>query len=302
MKLVARMALKDGMIIGEDVYSYQNVLLIKEGTQVDRQVINKLARYSIMCVSIKETANENQINPKDFEQSASFQQFESAYIRNLEIFKRLLGDFFAGKIPMRTSFLLEIHTDIMNSVKDVAQPFCMLPHLLIKEEDFFYSHCLNGALISNALGTWLALEEDDLKTLILCGFLYDIGKLSLPDSLMQKKEPLNKFEYNWLKIHVYAGYDLLKKENLNASIINSTLYHHERCDGSGYPDQLREAEIDRFSKYIAIVDDYLEMTSLKNSSASPKTVAKAIRCFENHTKRYDKKALSVFLEELKKIP
>ena len=302
MKLIARMALKDGMIIGEDVYSYQNILIVKEGTIVNRQVIHKLARYSIMCVAIKEPSDTVSLSQEKPQQSVAFKQFENTYMTNLGYLKQMMDGFLAGKTPINTTFLLKIHYTIKNTVNSNEQFFSFLSCLNIKESDKTYAQFLNGAIISHVFGSWLLLSEDDLKTLTLCGFLYDIGKLKLPNSLVWKTEKLNSFEYNWLKTHTTLGYDLLKKENLNASIINCTLNHHERCDGSGYPNKIKEPEIDRFSKYIAIVDDYMKFYSYQNNNAKSRTADDIINYFKQQGEsKYDNTALQFILEGVSRL-
>ena len=302
MKLIARMALRDGMIIGEDVYSYQNILIVKEGTIVNRQLIDKLARYSIMCVAIKDSADTVLSTQDKLEQSTVFKQFQHTYKMNLIFFKQMMTEFFAEKSPIHTTFLLKIHDTIKSHIKYNEQLFQMLSCIKLEETDLTYAHCLNGALISHVFGSWLLLSEDDIKTLTLCGFLYDIGKLKLPDSLVWKRDNLNNFEYNWLKTHTTLGYDLLKNENLNASIIKCTLEHHERCDGSGYPNNLKASEIDRFSKYIAIVDDYLEITSYKNINTRTLTTDDIINYFkEQGVNKYDATTLQIILKGISQL-
>lgn len=298
MKSVARLALKDGMIIGEDVYSYQNVLVIKENTVVNKQVIAKLARYSIMCVSIKEPVDMAVTRYERVRLSNTFKNFESTYENNLKAYKYMINDFLDNRTPVNTTFLLQIHDNIRKCTGSGEQLLDLLYFLLPSEDDLTYAHCLNSALIGNVFGTWLSLPEDELKTLTLCGFFYDIGKLKLPNSLIWKPGKLNDFEYNWMKTHTILGYDLLKSQNLNDSIKNCTLLHHERCDGSGYPKKLKGDEIDRFSKYIAIVDAYVAMTSARTYRSSL-TPFQVIGNFEKQGfEKYDAIVLKLILKKV----
>lgn len=303
MKLVARMALQDGMIIGEDIYSYQNKLLVKEGTIVDRQMVQKLARYSIMCAAVKDTSDSDVKKIARLKESHSFKQFANTYHKNLEIFKQMISEFLSGNSQLHTTSLLRLHENIKCSVSSNEQLFHMLFCLELPPEDLTFAHCLNSALVSNVFGSWLLLPEDDLKTLTLCGFLYDIGKCRLPNQLVWKTEPLNNFEANWLKTHTTIGFELLKNENLNQSIIRCTLSHHERCDGSGYPHQLTETFIDRFSKYIAITDDYLEINFYHNTSSGFITstdIIDRMSCPEKSHK-YDETALQIILKGVSRL-
>lgn len=298
MKSVARMALEDGMVIGEDVYSYQNILIAKENTVVDKQLISKLSRYSIMCVSIKEPADMAATRYERIRLSSSFKSFEASYENNLKAYKYMIDDFLWNKTPVNPTFLLQIHDNIRKCTGSGEQLLDMLYHLLPGEHNLTYAHCLNAALIGNAFGTWLSLSEDDLKTLTLCGFFYDIGKLKLPDHLIWKPDKLNDFEYNWMKTHTTLGYELLKNQDLNDSIKKCTLFHHERCDGTGYPQKLKGDEIDRFSRYVAIVDTYAAMTSAR-AHRSSLTPFQVIGNFEKQgIEKYDAIVLKLILKKI----
>ncbi|MDD2973420.1 MAG: HD domain-containing protein, partial [Lachnospiraceae bacterium] len=101
------------------------------------------------------------------------------------------------------------------------------------------------------------------RILTLSGFIYDIGKLKLPNSLLWTPGRLSNDEYTRMQTHTILGYDLIKHKELDEHIINATLMHHERCDGSGYPNHLKDEEIDLFAKYMGIVDSYEAMTSAR---------------------------------------
>ena len=298
MKLIARMALEPGMVIGEDVYSYQNTLVVKENTVVDKKLIQKLARYSVMCVSVKEQEDMAVTRYERIRLSSSFKQFEKEYNNNLKAYQYMIDDFLNNKTPVNPTFLLQIHDNIKKYAGSGEQLLDMLYHLLPGEDNLTYAYCLNSALIANVFGSWLSLSEDELKTLTLCGFFYDIGKLRLPDRLIWKQEKLNDFEYNWMKTHTTLGYDLLKDQDFNDHIKNCTLFHHERCDGSGYPQNRKGDGIDRFSKYIAIVDTYAAMTSAKTCHCSL-TPFQVIRNFEKQGfEKYDTIVLKLILKKI----
>lgn len=298
MKSVARMALEPGMVIGEDVYSYQNTLVVKENTVVDKKLIQKLARYSVMCVSIKEPADMAVTRYERIRLSSSFKQFENEYNNNLKAYKYMIDDFLSNKTPVNPTFLLQIHDNIKKCTGSGEQLLDMLYHLMPGEDNLTYAHCLNSALIGNVFGSWISLSEDELKTLTLCGFFYDIGKLKLPDRIIWKPGKLSDFEYNWMKTHTTLGYDLLKNQDLNDYIKNCTLFHHERCDGSGYPQKRKGDEIDRFSKYIAIVDTYAAMTSARTYRGSL-TPFQVIGNFEKQGfEKYDTIVLKLILKKI----
>lgn len=263
MKNVARMALENGMVIGEDVYSYQNKLLYPKDTVVDEAVIARLSRYSIMVVSVKEEVDFATTHFEKVRLSSAFKTFELTYNNCMAIYRKLMNDFVERGKPIKTSSLMDLYVKISSRARGGELLLDYLYNMLPSEDDMTHAHCLNSALIAGVFGTWLNLSEEDILLLIQCGFFYDIGKLKLPQDLLWKSDKLTDLEYTKLKTHTMLGFDILKNCEVDEHVIKATLMHHERCDGSGYPSKLRSAQIDVFAKYIAIIDAYEAMTSAR---------------------------------------
>lgn len=260
---IASIALKPGMELGEDVFNYKNELLIPSGTVLDDSHIKKLARHSVMCVTIKEAIDYATTRFEKVRLSKGFQKFETVYNEYLPKYKAIMINFVTNKISFHISQLMDIYRAITPHAANGDLLLDYLYHMLPSEDDMTHAHCLNSALIAGVFAKWLSLSEEDTDILIKCGFLYDIGKLKLPDELIWKPGRLTDLEYMKIKTHTFIGFDLLKELDLNPHIINAALMHHERCDGSGYPSRLRGDKIDRFAKYIAIIDSYEAMTSAR---------------------------------------
>ena len=103
------------------------------------------------------------------------------------------------------------------------------------------------------------------RSLILCGFYYDIGKFSIPESIIRKQGKLTDAEFLKIKTHPLLGFSMLSKfSNIEDDIKLATLMHHERCDGEGYPQKITEEKINKFAKIISILDAYEAMTSYRS--------------------------------------
>lgn len=263
MKSVARMELQPGMEIGEDILSYQGEIICKANTIIDSNIIAKLARYSIMRIEIKEPADYAVTRFERTRISKTFQNFERIYHNNLNAYKYIIDDFLLHDRMLNFSYLIKIHDNIRACTKTGEELLNMLYYMLPTEDDLTYAHCLNAALISNVFSYWLGLSKEDTKTITLCGFVYDIGKLKLPNSLLWTPGRLTNEEYTRVQTHTTLGYDLLKNKDIDPHILNATLMHHERCDGSGYPNHIKDSEIDIFAIYLGIVDSYEAMTSAR---------------------------------------
>lgn len=268
MKNVARMALENGMVIGEDVYSYQNKLLYSKDTVVDKAVIARLARHSIMCVAVKEEIDYATTHFEKVRLSPEFKSFELTYNNCMAIYRKMMKGFIEEGKDVRMGSLMDLYAKISSRARSGEQLLDFLYNMLPGEHDMTYAHCLNSALIAGVFGTWLKLSEEDIFLLVQCGFFYDIGKLKLPQDLLWKSGKLTDLEFTKLKTHTMLGFDLLKDRGLDEHVLKAALMHHERCDGSGYPSRLRSDKIDIYAKYIAVIDAYEAMTSARTYRVS----------------------------------
>ncbi len=261
MKVIARMELKPGMITADDVLNYKNEIIVKANTKINDTIIEKLARQSIMVVPIKEDIDFATTHFEKVRLSPDFKGFESTYNIYFPVYKSLMLGAVSNSQPINMSQLMEVYRNIIVCAKSGELLLDYLYNMLPGEDDLTHAHCLNSALIAGVFGTWLGLSNDDINLLIQCAFVYDIGKLSIPYQILWKPERLTSEEYRMVMRHTTIGYDFLKQFGFNEHVLNATLQHHERCDGSGYPKALTDLEIDRFAKYIAIIDTYEAMTS-----------------------------------------
>jgi HD-GYP domain-containing protein (c-di-GMP phosphodiesterase class II) len=262
MKSVARMELKPGMVVAEDVLNYQNEIIVSKNTKINDTIIEKLARQSILVVPIKEEADFATTHFEKVRLTEGFKAFESTYRIYFPVFKNLVVSAVTNRTPINMNQLMEVYRNIIVCAKSGELLLDYLYNMLPGEDDMTHAHCLNSALIAGVFGTWLGLSNEDINLLIQCGFVYDIGKLSIPYQILWKPERLTSEEYRLVMRHTTIGYDFLKSYgSFDEHILNATLQHHERCDGSGYPKSLQSNEIDQFAKYIAIIDTYEAMTS-----------------------------------------
>jgi diguanylate cyclase len=111
------------------------------------------------------------------------------------------------------------------------------------------------------MGEVLDLRTDEIKELELAGMLHDIGKISIPDAILDKPASLTEEEYHIIKQHTENGYQILRAADEFSDLAEYALSHHERYDGLGYPNGLAGEDIPYFSRIISIVDAYEAMTS-----------------------------------------
>lgn len=293
-----------GMITAEDVYTYNNQLILPKNLELTDKTITKLEFYSILSVRIKDesaalepepTTGDTASYSERIRASAEFQAFKADFESSVIAVRSSLNDVVQRRKEIDTGELLEMTSSLLADNPSGIHIFDML-HNMRQYDDPTYAHCVNVALICNVFGKWLGMPEEELRTLTLCGLLHDIGKIMIPDNIIGKPDKLTSEEYKVIKTHTLEGYNILKTQNLSDHIKNSALMHHERCDGTGYPLGLMGNKVDSYAKIVAIADVYDAMTSAR-VYRGPLCPFKVISIFESEGyQKYDSKYILVFLE------
>ncbi|MDD3350758.1 MAG: HD-GYP domain-containing protein, partial [Eubacteriales bacterium] len=129
-------------------------------------------------------------------------------------------------------------------------------------DDYTYYHSVNVAVISIVLGVALELTRQELHDLCLGALLHDIGKVFIPKHILKKENQLDYEEIEEVRQHPVTGCEYLKKAfQLPSSVITAIMDHHEKYDGSGYPEGRKADRISLSGKIIAISDVYDALTS-----------------------------------------
>ncbi len=158
----------------------------------------------------------------------------------------------------------------------------VLANAIEASDEYTRGHCDRVGEISNDIGRYMGLDSEALMQLEFACILHDIGKIAIPERILNKKGHLTDEEYLLVKRHPSIGYDIVKDiqflENANRAI----LQHHERVDGNGYPYGLINDEICLEAKIIAVADAYDAMTSQrvyrKNTLSVEEATQELIRC------------------------
>ncbi len=132
----------------------------------------------------------------------------------------------------------------------------------VTTKDFSTSvHSVNVMLYCLSYARECGFSYYDLKIFGLMGLLHDVGKVKLPNNILTAPRKLTEEEYEEVKNHSLYGWKILRQSKLNTRIQVSALQHHERSDGSGYPNQLRSRKIVPEAKALAIADVYEALTN-----------------------------------------
>jgi len=294
------------MLVAKDIYA-EELLIVPAHTKTTPRMVAKLEMYGIRSVDVylegqepeEETVAEDSMESylESVKKSPEFQKFHHHYdnvVDNMEEqFNNILkhsADVDEDRLLGQVDYLLD-QSDNSYHMFDMLQ--CMREY-----DDYTFSHCMNVGVISSMLARWMKFSENDIATATLCGLLHDIGKLQIPDEILNKPDKLTPPEYEEIKKHTVYGYNILKDKDIDMHIKLAALEHHEKCDGTGYPYQKLGGLIDPFSKIVAIADVYDAMTA-KRVYRDPLCPFEVIASFERDgIYKYETQYILKFLKEI----
>lgn len=152
--------------------------------------------------------------------------------------------------------------------------------------------------LSYDLGKAVGLEEDDLQALKTAAMFHDIGKISIPDEILNKPGRLTKEEFEIMKTHTDIGYEILRAADEYSELAIHASSHHERYDGAGYPRGLKGQQIPEFSRIICICDAYEAMTSDRSYRKRMSDEYAVSEIIKNAGKQFDPKLAEIFVKKV----
>jgi HD-GYP domain-containing protein (c-di-GMP phosphodiesterase class II) len=177
-----------------------------------------------------------------------------------EIFRRselrLLGSMAEqlAAVLTNTDLYLDLEHFVINVVKSLVYA--------IEAKDVYTSgHSERVSHYSMRIADHLGLDAEQKKVIRWASILHDVGKIGIPESILNKPGALDDEEYEIIKSHPEKGYDILKPLEQLSSSLPGILHHHERYDGRGYPHGLKGAAIPRIARIIAVADTFDAITS-----------------------------------------
>lgn len=295
MKNVFVSDLEDGMVIGRDLVTSTGILIIPAGVVITRPIVSHLVSLGIETIWIDENAV---LEPASVQEQEHFRVFSKKYIDAKDKLNNTFGRMLSKNIDKAE--VEKMIDESWNMLGKGYNSYNMLGMLysMHSYSDTTYMHCMNVGMIASLIGQWLGWDAGEIKILNACGMFHDIGKILIPKEILDKPGKLTSEEYEIMKSHTVKGYQLIKDLGLDQRIVNSTIMHHERCDGTGYPFGVKGDKIDEYSKIIAIADVYEAMTA-NRVYRGPICPFDAVAQFENNGfDKYETKYLLVFLKNI----
>jgi len=150
---------------------------------------------------------------------------------------------------------------IIDSLDDSETVLFSLAQSVEERDPGLGQHCQRLALMAAAMGVALGLPGEDIYTLQRGGYLHDIGKIAIPDKILFKAAPLTREEWEIMKSHTVRGERICSSTRSLAPVLPIIRHHHERWDGTGYPDGLRGEQIPLFARILQLPDIYDALTT-----------------------------------------
>lgn len=233
---------------------YAGTSIVGKYSKLNLSFLESLANFT--AISIKNAEMYNSIyNQKQeiealYEQSAASNAALNAYIKELDETKMEL----AKKNIELTNYYNEIEYGYLQTVMSLANS-------IEAKDPYTRGHCQRVMEISCELGREMGLNEDDIEDLRYAAILHDIGKIGISATILNKQEKLTDEEFNEIKKHPSIAYNILKDIDFLKNGLNGVLQHHERYDGKGYPNGLKQDEICMFGRILCVADAFDAMTS-----------------------------------------
>ena len=283
--------LEMGMILEKDVIEENTgVILVAKDMGMTKTVIERLSKYGIDKVSIK----EEEIPAGKYNDSLMDKYMDVE--KNLDL---IFTEIKNGK-RLESQRLVEEMKDFVEEIINERDILTQM-RLLKKRDDYTFNHSLGVSTLAASMGKWLNYSDEEIRELSIAGLFHDIGKLKIPDEIINKPGDLTEEEFEIVKKHsTYSGDILEETGEFNNDIILGVLQHHEKMDGTGYPDGIKGDKIHRYGRIIGICDIYHAITSRRvyRDRENPLKVADYIRS-EGFTK-LDPHMTAVFLKNISK--
>jgi putative two-component system response regulator len=172
-----------------------------------------------------------------------------------------------AELTARVRSLLRIkrYTDDLDTAESVILSLAMTIEARDRTTE---GHCQRLAGFAVRMGTALNLPEEDIAALARGGYLHDIGKIGLPDAVLLKPGPLTRDEFAIMQQHTIIGDRLCGELRALRRVRPIVRHHHERLNGSGYPDRLRGDQIPLLAQIMGIIDVFDALTSVRPYKAA----------------------------------
>lgn len=289
--------LKPGMVLARDVWGKSSFLpLVNAGNKLTQRAINSFIAKDIIGVYIEcECSDDIEIKetmPMEIKVRVTAEiekVFKDLHFQKSKTFTSIKS------LNRVADYLVDVITE---------NDECMINMVDIKNyNEYAYVHSMQVGILCTLMGKKLEFSKNKLKEIAMAGMLHDVGKIGIPLEILDKTDKLTDEEFEIIKQHPNLGLIKLSScKTLSKNILDGVKNHHEKLDGTGYPQKLKGDEISEFGKIIAVADVYDALTSTRSyreAWESHKAINYMMSCVDTH---FDVDFLNIFLKVVAAYP
>ena len=291
MRLVYTHRLKSDMVLARPLVSEEGTLLLAEGVPLGESLIHRLVEVGVPFVYVRDDRfPTDRVQPLVSPQSL---RRVTADLRGVLV--QAAQDHASSSLTLSLEVLGSQVEELICEV--LSQPDLVVHLLDLKScQSYEVQHGVQTLVLSALCAHRLGVSREEIRILGLGALLHDLGKVFLSPGLMSKVEPLSEEEWKEIRRHPEMGAGLMEEHrDLWPLASEAALSHHERLDGSGYPDGKREEQVSATARIVAVADVYDALTSPRPYRPVPFSPLKALRHLQLGAGRlYDPRVVEAF--------
>ncbi len=294
MRIVAIEALQAGMVAAEDFQNLHGVTYLKAGTVLTQRSIQQLLEMGVTQVAV---CDADESPATDAPASRQDRLAETRRLAREVICKKLDRLRLEGLVdPVLLEGLLP---HVLKKVLDHEEDLVPLTQIL-EHDEYTFRHSIGVAIYSGFIGRLCHYSQKKLFSLVRGGFLHDIGKIDVPEEILNKPSKLSDEEFRIIQRHpVTGGKRLIAAHGEHALALSRIAFqHHQHIDGTGYPSSGSPGAISRPARIVAIADVYDALTTARSYKVAYKPHI-AYRIMKKLSRgQFDERLLDLFFNNL----
>ncbi|KYH34729.1 cyclic di-GMP phosphodiesterase response regulator RpfG [Clostridium tepidiprofundi DSM 19306] len=238
---------KEDEILGKNIYTDDGSILLRAGVKLTANYIKKLKQLGVLYIYVDDYRLDDV-----YVEDSRLEEIKINAMKNISNVVKNINNGDRKGTRESISFVEDMvehiieEGDITKSLYDIKT-----------YDNYTYMHSIDTSIMATFLGLSMEFNELELKDLAVGAILHDIGKTRVPRRIICKKGKLTEDEFDEVKKHPVYGKEMLEKQfSISNKALSAIEQHHERIDGKGYPYGLKDEQISKFGKVVAICDVY----------------------------------------------
>ncbi len=296
--------LYEGMEVKDEIYNYNGkVVLLGKGAILDADRIEKLQRFNagkntiyvlpeIRKQLVNKKATRTEEEQRGYELTTGYTEVK---LMAENMFTQMR---YTNKADKRQAEEIRDNIETKLEKSNLVDIFNLV-NAPRPVEEYLQRHSINVGLINGLMGVWLKMSKSEVEDLIMAGLLHDTGKTKVSQEILNAPRKLTKEEFEEIKKHPVFSYELLSEgKTFSNNVRFAARHHHEKVDGTGYPDKLKGDDISVFAKITAISDVYDAMASKRSYKDSCNPLEILTQFSNGEFNGFDEKMLKAFLQKM----